>query len=391
MRFAVVVSHPIQYQAPVFRALAEAVDLKVFFCWDFGVKKTFDRQFGREVRWDIPLVEGYAHEFVPNTAKDPGTHHFLGLQNPDLVNRVLAFDPDVAMFHGYNHWSTLIAIGGLWRRGVPLMMRGDSNLMRRRTAAVSAVKKILLPRLFKRLSAAVAAGSANRDYYLHFGVKAERVFVAPFTVDNDYFQRARAAARQNACEIRRGLGIADDQRVLLYAGKLIDKKGCDDLLHAFAIANRGRAALIIVGDGPLRAELEGIVRKNGSPVHFLGFFNQSDMPAAYALGDIFILPSHREHWGLAVNEAMNLGLPIIISDQVGAGPDLVGPDNGWVFPAGDVRALADVIDAAVRVPDLETMRRRSIERINAWGIPQTVDGMVAAAAYAARNDSIVRM
>src|SRR5262249_11172834 len=140
--------------------------------------------------------------------------------------------------------------------------------------------------------------------------------------------------------------------VVLYAAKLIPMKSAATLIHAFGSRSRGRAALVLVGDGPLRGELTALAKRYSSArVHFLGFVNPSRMPAAYAIGNLFVLPSVYEPWGLAVNEAMNLGLPVVVSDQVGCGPDLVSPDNGWVFPAGNAESLGRILDAALPDPD----------------------------------------
>jgi glycosyltransferase involved in cell wall biosynthesis len=382
LKIAILATHPIQYQAPLYRALAARgdVEIKVFFCWDFGVKETKDPGFGRTIRWDVPLLDGYDHEFVPNLARRPGTNHFFGIVNPTAPARIASFRPDVVVVHNYVHFTEneVMAAARLFR--VPVLLRGESNLLPKRPRHVEALKRLVLPPLFRGLGGALAIGALSARYFEFYGVRPERVFIAPYTVDNAFFQSRAADARAEARAWREELGIPADDLVALYAAKLIPVKGCGDLIEAFGQRPRKNTHLVLVGDGPLRGELEALARSTGANVHFLGFVNQQRMPAAYALGDVFVLPSRFEPWGLVVNEAMNLGLPIIASDQVGAVPDLVGADNGWVFPAGRVPSLARVLDEALADRAALTARgKASLRRISGWDIPHTAEGFVRAA------------
>jgi glycosyltransferase involved in cell wall biosynthesis len=383
LRLAILTSHPIQYQAPLFRALAARSDvtLKVFFCWDFGIKETIDPGFGRSFAWDIPLLDGYDHELIPNLAQKPGTDHFLGLLNPLAPTRIRDFRPDVLVVHGYNHFTELEMLAASRLLGLPVLMRGDSNLLHARPPHIAAAKRLLLTPLFKTLAGALASGRLNAEYYKHYGLPAERVFHAPFTVDNAFFREREADARAAADSLRAELGIAETDTVAVFAAKLLAHKGCADLIRAFGARSRPNAHLVIVGDGPAKDEYVKLAQRIApGHVHFLGFFNQQRMPTAYVLGNVFVLPSHYEPWGLAINEAMSLGLPIIASDQVGAVPDLVLPDNGWVYPAKNVEALASVLDAAFG--DREGLTRKaaaSRKHIATWDIPQTAEAFVRAA------------
>ncbi|HVK66797.1 MAG TPA: glycosyltransferase family 4 protein [Polyangium sp.] len=382
VRIAILATHPIQYQAPLYRALAarDDVALKLFFCWDFGVKETRDPGFGQTIRWDVPLLEGYDHEFVPNVSKRPGTDHFFGLVNPGAFARMSAFRPDVIIVHGYAHFTEHEVMARARRKGIPVLLRGESNLLAERPPHVALAKRLGLPPIFRGLGGALAIGALSAHYFEHYGVPKERVFLAPYTVDNSFFQSQAKTVREEARAFRQELGIPADDLVVNYAAKLIPVKGCADLIRAFAARPRPGAHLVLVGDGPLRGELESLAKSLSARVHFVGFVNQKRMPAAYALGDVFVLPSRFEPWGLAVNEAMNLGLPIIASDQVGAVPDLVGPVNGWVFPAGSVPALTRVLDEALAQNDGRASRgKASLRRIADWDIPHTAEGFVRAA------------
>ncbi|MRG92554.1 glycosyltransferase family 4 protein [Polyangium spumosum] len=389
VRIAILATHPIQYQAPLYRALAARADvaIKLFFCWDFGVKETRDPGFGKAIRWDVPLLEGYDHEFVPNVSKRPGTDHFFGLVNPGAFSRMEAFRPDVLIVHGYAHATENDVMVRARRKGIPVLLRGESNLLAERPPHVELAKRLALPAIFRGLGGALAIGTLSARYFEHYGVPKERVFIAPYTVDNSFFQSQAGSVEEEARAFRKELGIPEGDLVVNYAAKLIPVKGCADLIRAFAARPRPNTHLVLVGDGPLRGELESLAKSLSARVHFVGFVNQKRMPAAYAMGDVFVLPSRFEPWGLAVNEAMNLGLPIVASDQVGAVPDLVGPDNGWVFPAGSVPALARVLDEALGSHEARASRgRASLRRIAGWDIPHTAEGFVRAArAVASRS------
>jgi glycosyltransferase involved in cell wall biosynthesis len=383
LRLAILASHPIQYQAPLFRAIAarDDVTLGVFYCWDFGIKETVDPGFGRSFAWDIPLLDGYDYELVPNLARNPGTNHFMGLFNPSAPLRIRKFRPDALVVHGYSHFTEMEVLAASRCLGVPVLVRGDSTLLHRRPPHVLAAKRLLLTPMFAGMAGAVASGSLNARYYAHYGVPEDRIFHAPFTVDNAFFHGREVEARAQARVIRAEIGVGEADVVVVFAAKLLAHKGCEDLIRAFGARPRKNAHLVIVGDGPERARYTALAEHLAPGcVHFLGFFNQMRMPAAYAVGDLFVLPSHYEPWGLAVNEAMCLGLPIVASDQVGAVPDLVLPDNGWVFPAGNVQALTNVLDEALEDRDgLSRKGAASRKRIADWDIPHTAEGFVRAA------------
>jgi glycosyltransferase involved in cell wall biosynthesis len=243
---------------------------------------------------------------------------------------------------------------------------------------VRSIKRVAMGGIYRSVTGALAIGVLNADYCAHYGMPRSRIFLAPYTVDNAFFRDRLEQARLQARRLRHDLGIAPEDPVVLYAAKLIPAKACASLIHAFGSNHRGRAALVIVGDGPLRGELVALAKTYPSAnVHFLGFVNQTQMPAAYALGNLFVLPSVYEPWGLAVNEAMNLGLPIVVSDQVGCAPDLVSPDNGWVFPADDSEALTRILDRALSDPDgLARRGQASSARIAGWDIAHTAQGFV---------------
>lgn len=384
-RLAIVLSHPVQYYSPWFRWLkaSTALELKVFYLWDFGVKETVDPQFATRFKWDLDLLSGYDHEFVPNVARDPGTHHFRGLDNPALTARLAQWGPTAVLLFGYNWLSHQRALWWARRRGVPLLFRGDSHLLGRGQPAQP--QRILLKLLYRQFAAITCVGAANRDYFLSLGVPPARLFFAPHSIDAARFNSAAATARTAAQALRAELGLAG-KRVVLFAGKYSEAKQPLELLRAFHAVATDADALVFVGDGALKAELTALAHSRPDRhVRFLPFANQSEMPARYLLADIFALPSrgHYETWGLAVNEAMHLGVPCLVSDLVGCQRDLVTPgETGWVFSAEDSAALGTVLAQALRTApeELQQLSLAARTRIAHYTYEQTTAGLLAAVA-----------
>jgi glycosyltransferase involved in cell wall biosynthesis len=388
-KLAVVTSHPIQYNAPWFRHVGAGreVAIKVFYLWDFGFGKHVDPGFQRAVTWDVPLLDGYEHELVPNVSADPGTHHFFGLQNPSLGRRVRAFDPDAVLMLTYNYASTHRF---LWTwRSSPLLFRGDSHrLVPPPPGPRTWARRAALGLTFRRFAAFLYVGQANRRYFQEHGVPEGRLFFAPHAVDNRRFVAAREEASREALAWRRELGIGDDEVVALFAGKIEPKKRVGDLVRAFARAGVDRSVLLIVGSGPLEAEVRALAA--GHPgIRFAPFQNQTQMPRAYAAADVLVLPSFgpMETWGLSVNEAMCLARPAIVSSHVGCAEDLVHPGrNGWIFPAGDVPALAEALrDALGDRARLRAWGEESLRIVSRYSYAETTEGLLQALHHVERR------
>jgi glycosyltransferase involved in cell wall biosynthesis len=363
-RLAIVTTHPIQYYAPWFRWMAVhgSFSIKVFYLWDFGVVARNDPGFGQSFEWDVPLLEGYDNEFVPNASRDPGTHHFWGMRNPDLLPRLKEFAPDAALLIGYNYASFLrLILAPESRRGFPLFMRGDSHRLvetgnakgEGRKAIVrhskSAIRNFFISRIFRRFAALLYVGQANRDYFRLHGVPDERLFFSPHAVENERFSASCDTVAREALEWRRAIGIKDEHLLIQFAGKFEEKKRPLDLLEAYKQLRRDDVALLFAGSGKLEGELRERAR-NVPNIFFAPFQNQTKMPRTYAACDLFVLPSFgpEETWGLAINEALCLARPVIVSDHVGCAADLVRDgENGLVFQAGDVDGLAAALTDAL--------------------------------------------
>ena len=335
IKLAIVLTHPIQYYAPMFRALAvsAAVHPRVFYSWSqTEAGSVFDPGFGRAFDWDIPLLGGYEHEFVPNRAREPGSDRFFGIDNPELVPRIEAWQPDALLVFGWNLRSHLACLRH-FKGSVPVFFRGDSTLLDPQPRWRNLARRALLRYVYAHVDVAIAVGQNNADYFEWCGLPPDRITVAPHGIDVNRF--ADPAHEMRARQWRTELGIPPDAPTLVFAGKLIDKKDPLLLLAAFREAGAG-CHLVMIGDGPLAAAVAAAAHQ--PRVHRLPFQNQAAMPAAYRLGHALVLPSRGpgETWGLALNEAMASARAVIASSRVGGARDLIVEGvNGWTFRAGE--------------------------------------------------------
>jgi glycosyltransferase involved in cell wall biosynthesis len=267
-------------------------------------------------------------------------------------------------------------------------VRSDSTLIdRERSKAKQAVRKAFFGGLSGLVDGVLTCGTRNAEYWQAM-LPGKPQFLMPYAVDNAWFaSRAQDAARMRE-QMRSELGLEAGRPVILFAGKLVERKRCADLVDAFARLaaeawNGRRPYLLIAGDGAERAALEEKVRAMGASadaVKFLGFRNQGELPALYELCDAFVLPSTREPWGLAVNEVMACHRAVIVSDAVGCAVDLVGDgENGCVFPAGDVEALAAALRQVLGAGGMAgRMGALGGARISAWDFEADVRGLKTA-------------
>jgi glycosyltransferase involved in cell wall biosynthesis len=367
----VLLSHPVQYYSPVFKALAEAMPIHVFY--ELQEKYTvFDKGFGVDVRWDTPLFEGYEYSYLPNWSFKPGTDHFMGLINPGASSQILNWRPDAVLVYGWKYWTHLTVMRTLQRVGIPVLFRGDStNLDVESSGLRYTGRKCFLRWVYNHVDIALYVGSRNKEYFMAAGLQNQQLVFAPHAVDNGLF--ARSLDRRGG--LRQKLGIADQDVVYLFVGKLEPRKAPDLLIEAFKGVDSVKTRLIVVGTGVMESWLRA---QASDRVQFVGFQNQSAISHWYAASDVLVLPSSSgETWGLVINEAMASGLPIIASDKVGAAMDLVAHErNGYVFKSGDPVSLADAMRRMIADSSrLEEMGKRSIEMITNWSVGWQVAGI----------------
>ena len=362
------VSHPIQYQAPLLQRIAQVPEfsLRVIFENIPSVETQFDPGFERDILWDIPLRDGYDN---------------ITLAETDLAREIA--DCDVLWLHGWQTPAMRHALKIARKLGKPTLMRGENcDLAMPDGAGIRGVlKRWYLRKIFQRCTAFLTIGSQNEKYYRARGVSPERLFLTPYAIDNGRFADQAAAARPNRTKLKESLGLSADRPVILFAGKLMTRKCPDLLVRALQKTDfKGPSPqLVFVGDGEMLVTLQSLA----PDAHFLGFRNQQELPALYDMADLFVLPSLREPWGLAVNEAMACSTAVIVSDQVGSAVDLVSDDCGAVFQAADEDGLSNALARCLEKS--EAMGEAAKSNIDMWGFDQDIAGLTAAIGFVTKR------
>ncbi|HEX9224154.1 MAG TPA: glycosyltransferase family 4 protein [Candidatus Acidoferrales bacterium] len=391
-RVLILGSHPVQYAAQFLHQLAQhpLVDLQVAYCSLFGAQGGLDPEFGIEVQWDVPLLEGYPWVQIPNRSLRPGLGRFWGLFNPGLWKLIREEHFDAIVCHvGYVFSSFWIAVAAAKSSGTPFLFGTDATTMRPRLAArwKTWVKPRVWRRVFGLADQLLAPSSGTVALFREMGFPAEKISLTPFAVDNDWWTRQAALVNRSA--VRASWDIPENGKVILFCAKLQPWKRPQDVLRAFVQANLPDTYVVFAGQGPLRADLEGEARERGisSRVRVLGFVNQSQLPATYRGADVFVLPSEYDPCPVVVCEAMLCGLPVILSDQIRGRFDLVLPGKtGFIYPCGDVNSLAAILRTLVSNPEeISRLSAAARERMKTWSPKETVEGTVKAIEQAVRR------
>ncbi|MGE6220843.1 glycosyltransferase family 4 protein [Nubsella zeaxanthinifaciens] len=388
-KLAIIITHPIQYYVPIFRLLSKNCILKVFYTWGpAGIKAKHDPGFGKIIEWDMPLLEGYNYELLENIAKEPGSHHGKGIINPDIIPRLNEFAPDTILVYGYSYHSHFKVMRH-FKGKIPIWFRGDSTLLDENSGLKALLKQIYLRWVYSYADKAFYVGTQNHAYFKQYGLKEHQLIFAPHAIDNERFSEDRT---QESFALRERLGIANNDTLILFAGKLEPKKNPALLLEAFISLNKEQKTdemiqnlhLLFIGNGVLEKDLKLHADQFNQhfpstqrSIHFIDFQNQTQMPLAYQACDIFCLPSQGpgETWGLAVNEAMAAGKAIIVSDKVGCAKDLVKANsNGYIFKSGDKQDLVEKILLMIASKEkMITMGQNSSKLIQDWSFKKIAD------------------
>lgn len=383
-RLGILTSHPIQNQAPLFRNLAASpqIDLSVYFCSRMGLDPVHDPGFGQFVQWKILLTEGYSFKFLKNYPLSRNLNNFFAFFNPSLIKRLARDRLDALMVHGYANATCWIAFAAARFLRIPIFLHGETVLGTEKPW-FSWIKRKALKKLFSHIQAFLFIGTESRKFYESYAIPDGQLFFTPYCVDNDFFMAQDKIFKSDQSCFKTELGIPPNVPVILCASKLIPRKRPFDLLQAFEKLQR-KAGLLIVGNGELRAEMENYVRRKAiNNVFFTGFINQNEISKYYAIADIFVLPSGFEPWGLVINEAMCFGLPIITTQRVAAAVDLVSHENGFIYPAFDVSALAGYLDYLIsHEAERKRMGEMSLRIIAGWNYNRSVAGIISALEYA---------
>lgn len=426
----ILTTHPIQYQVPLWQALARdgRVPFEVWYLCDHAVRATHDPEFGKAFAWDLGqgVLEGYPHRFLRINAQwSLHPSKFFGIRLKESLVPLLRERGATALWiQGWQKLAYWQAVVQARRAGVEVWLRGETNDLAPAGPPVKAwLKRLRLRWLFKRVDHFLCIGTANRRFYLKHGVSEEKLHSAPYCVDNARFATQAAALRDQRWEIRRAWGIPDDAFCVLFCGKFIQKKRPLDLVAAAELLEGKRENPLTTGLSPLAScplppihllfvgsgELGGALRgrcdvvfdaeavgavgggagvrnqgnREGEPASppskprasFAGFLNQTEISRAYVAADCLVLPSdHGETWGLVVNEAMASGLPCIVSDAVGCGEDLVAETRpSFRFPLSDIKSLSNAIFSMAADLPRSSERELYATRINSYSFRSTTE------------------
>lgn len=375
-KLAIVTTHPIQYHAPWFRLLSERknIEIKVFYTWSqLQQGPKYDPDFKQVVEWDIPLLEGYDYEFVENISKEPGSHHFKGIVNPSLNKVVGDWKPDAVLVIGWAYKSHLKCMRH-FKGKLPVIFRGDSTLLDETKGVKTLLRRIFLRWVYKHVDVALYAGTNNKAYFKTHGLNHSQLILAPHAIDNDRFSVLTPPQQEALQQQRNNLNIKAGDFVILFAGKLEEKKNPFFLQSLAKRLKYPGIIFLFTGNGHLEEELK-LQAANDPRIKFLDFQNQSLMPVVYALATVFILPSKGpgETWGLAANEAMAAGLPVILSSKAGGSIDLVN-ENGIVFHPDDIDKVRFYIEELKASPaKLDNAKKASLHQIKKFSFSQIAE------------------
>ena len=399
---AIITTHPIQYQVPLWQALARegTIPFEVWYLSRHGIQPSPDAEFKKSFAWDLNLLAGYPHEFL-RTNRDPLVHRFWGVRlREDLRKRFREKGVKALWIQGWQVFAYWQAVWQAHEAGVEIWLRGESNDLAP-PFWKKLPKMILLDALFQKVDRFLYIGRANRRLYEKYGVPKERLHPALYCVDNERFAKQATELLPKQAEIRREWKIPEEAFCILFAGKFIPKKRPLDLVKALSKGQFGPSTrpvhLLFAGSGELGEKLReachvvfdaelSFVSQRSSPdlslgyslvgdkrpsASFVGFLNQTEISKAYVTADCLALPSdHRETWGLVVNEAMASGLPCIVSKLCGSCEDLVAPlERSFCFSVGDVKGLARAIGF---VMDKQILQKDLQEQIRNYSLKENI-------------------
>lgn len=381
IRLAILATHPIQYHAEWYRALAghPSLDIHVYYCHHATPAEQSSAGFGVEFDWDVPLLSGYAYTYLRNVASRPGLGRFSGCDTPEIKDIIQRRVYDAVMVSGWHYRSAWQSIRACWKAGVKVLVRSDSHLHTPRPLLTRLLKPLGYRRFIPRFDGCLAVGKWSEEYFLHYGAQAQNVFIVPHAVNNEFFESQAAELAPRRQQLRKRWGLGEHGIVFAFAGKFIPKKRPMDFVQAVhgAVKQGANVQGLMIGDGPLRSTCEEYIRSHHVPVRFAGFLNQSEISTGYVASDVLALSSD-ETWGLVVNEAMACSRPCIVSDQAGCGPDLiVSGKTGQVFALGNIGELAQIMSKMASDPvGLQNMGLAARRKIQDYSVSVAVTRLV---------------
>lgn len=383
---AVIETHPVQYHAPVYRAVQEQfkIPVTVIYGSDFSVVGYKDREFGSNFAWDVDLLSGYTSLFLSHAAKE-SADSFMKISARGLAQTLRQVAPSAVLIGGYNLGFYRAALFSSWKENLPVLFRGETtDHARQRGTIKNLVRSNALRMLYQRCARLLYIGQQSLQHYKRLGCTDDKLIFSPYCVDTSPFETDEHARQQLRAPTRGSLGIAPEQTVILFSGKLRSRKGPDLLLEAikkFPTEVRNKITVVFLGHGELKDDLER--QAQAAPalqIRFVGFKNQTELSPYYHAADLLAVPSrHSETWGLVVNDALHHGVPCVVSDMVGCALDLVEANQtGEVFEAHSVEGLHGAIERALQLCERPEIREKCRQKVSLYSVEQAALGIVEA-------------
>ena len=343
-------SHPVQYKAPVYQELEKLWpgEFRVMYCTDCSVRGHFDREFGINVTWDVPLLTGYRYEVLRNERGVP-LSHFRSLSGKGVYRAIRDKRPRAIIISQFLYEADIVALFSARLLQIPVAIRHETqDEALPRWGAKRLFRFLAYRLLYSFVDRAFYIGELNREHLIRHGFRKEQLMRSAYCardvlegISNDEKHKLRAARR-------RELGLSEEDYVVLFSGKLIRKKSPGLVLDAFRrmpASVQGRTRVLFMGEGELERDLQTSVSDLAGRVIFLGFVNQSHLVSNYLAADVLMLPSRRagETWGLVVNEALHAGCGIVMSDAVGCHREFRTWERVRVIPEGDAQRGATAL------------------------------------------------
>ena len=382
----VIETHPVQYHAPVYRALQEKYSIPVTAVYgsDFSVAGYRDAEFGCAFSWDTDLLSGYSPIFLSNVSQG-------GARGPDatstrgLSKALRAVNPSAVLLTGYSPSFHQKAFFYAQQRGVPLLFRAETtDHAEQRSRLKTLARTSALAWFYRRCSQLLYVGVRSLEHFRSFGIAGTKLTFSPYCVNTAAFQATEECRDELRASKRSELGIGTSETVILFSGKLSRRKGPDLLVDAVKLLDEplpSRIVLVFLGSGEMEAALKALAAAIPTVrASFVGFQNQSQLSPFYHAADLMVLPSrHSETWGLVVNEALHHGLPCVVSDAVGCAPDLIEPGTtGDVAQAGSIEDLAYALRRALALAGRPEIRARCRDRVSGYTVEKAAEGIAQA-------------
>lgn len=353
-KLAIITTHPIQYQTPLFKKLAKKLpNLQVFFASRHGLSsKYIDPEFKKNIKWDIGsrMLDGYKSEFSKNQNKNINQ---FSLNFLNLEKKLIKGNFDHILVLGWNNLLYINAILYALKHKIKLILRVETNLLLKINPIKRLIKTIILKNLFKKINYFLAIGILNKNFLLNHNVPKKKIYPGPYFVDNNFFSKKIKKKSESK------------KKIVLFVGKLIQRKNPFEFLNlAQMFLKNKKIQFIMIGDGILKKECQKFINKRRlNNVSLIGFVNQTQLKKYYQKSDLLIVPSYYETWGLVINEAFASNIPVICSENCGASKDLIlNGKTGFTYPTNELKILYTKTNKILKNKSLSNKLRTNISR-----------------------------